>query len=356
MQMFPKSKLAPLPQTTSPNVSSQKANKLPTDTASVQSWPMVSQRPEGLLKPKQTAGQLQPTMRPAAHVADNESVHAKMAALLQQQGSAEENVQQGQSLELWSQPSNDHSKAAFALPTLIDDATAAVQPDCSLPMDSRMESDAVPSAAAAALTDALQARSQDGSLDLQNVNAQLAGNMNSNILPEDSSRECNPPSVTLEAVRAELAVDQSASAVECRHVVANQAAHLKSQVHQAKEASGGHVGEGGPTEAAQHHTTEDLAVYVADVERDIAAAAATKMFALHHLELSSAGPASVVVSPNTPVLQNPADASTLQESQPSGPAGNLMQTGRAQLQAGSKRRMPFSWYKYGRTWRRLYTL
>ncbi len=347
--MFPKSKLAPLPQTTSPNVSSQKANKLPANTASVQSRPTMSQHPETLLKPQQTAGQLQRTMRPAAHVADNQSVHAKMTAHLQQQGSADENV------HLRSQPSDDHSKAALALPNLIDDATAAIQPHCGLPMDTRMESDAVPSAEAACLTHALQARLQDGNLDLQNVTAKLAGNLNSIVLPEDSSKECNPPSVTPEAVRAELAVDQSASAVEFRHVVADQAAHIKPQIHQAKEASGRHVGKGSFKEAAQHHTSKDLVAHVADFDRDTAAAA-TNTSTLHHVEMSSAGPASLAVSPNSPVLQHPADASTVQESHALGPSGTFIQSGQAQLQAGSKRRMLFSWYKYGRTWRRMHTL
>jgi len=340
-QMFPKSKLAPLPQMTSPNVSRQKANKLPATTASVQSQPTMSQHPEILLE----ASQLQRTMTPAAHVADNQSVHANMTDLLQQQGSADEDV------HLQSQPSDDHSKAALALPNLIDNATA-IQPHCGLPVDNRMKSDAVPSAEAACLTHSLQARSQDGNLDLQNVTAKLAGNMNSDVLPEDSSRECNPPSVTTEAVRVELAVDQGASAVECRHVVADQAAHIKSQIHLAKEASGRHVGKGGSTEAAQHHKSEKLVAHVADFDRDTAAAV-TNMSALHHVEMS--GPASLVGSPNTPVLQNPADGSTLQESHPLGPAGTLVNSGRAQLQAGSKRQMPFSWYKYGQTWRRLHT-
>ncbi|DBB04254.1 TPA: hypothetical protein ACH3X1_013275 [Trebouxia sp. C0004] len=353
--MFSKSRLAPLPQPTPPSVSSQKANKLPTDTASVQSWPLVSQHPEMFLKPKQTAGQLQPTMRPAAHVADNQSVHVKMAALLQQQGSADKNVQPRQSLQLRSQPSDDHSKAAFALPNPNDDTTAAVRPDCGLPMDNRMEPDAVPSAAAAAPMDALQARSQDGSLDLQNVTAKLAGIVNSNVLPEDSSRECNTPSVTPEAVRAELIVDQSPSAAEFGHVVANQTARVKSRIHQPQEASGRHVGKDGYTEAAQHHTTEDLVARVADFDRDTAAAD-TNMSALHHVEMSSAGLASLVASPNTPVLQNPADISPLQESHLLALSGTLIQSSRAQLQASSKRRMPFSWYKYGRTWRRLITL
>ncbi len=344
MQMFPKSKLAPSPQT-SPNVSSQKANKLPVNTATVQSQPTMSQHSETLLKPQQTAGQLQRTVRPAAHVADNQSVHAKVTALHQQQGSADENAQ------LRSQPSDDHSKAALAL---IDNATAAIQPHCGLPMCTRMESDAVPSAEAGCLTHSLPARLQDRNLGLQNVTAKLAGNMNSDVLPEDSSRECNPPSVTPEAVRVELAVDQGASAVECIHVVADQAAHTKSQIHLAKEASGRHVGKGGSTEAAQHHTSEELVAHVADFDRDTVAAA-TNMSALHHVEMSSAGPASLVVSPNIRMLQNPADGSTLQESHPLGPAGTLVNSGRAQLQAGSKRQMPFSWYKYGRTWRRLHT-
>lgn len=341
-KMFPKSKLAPLPQATPPNVSSQKANKLPANTASVQSWPMVSHHPETLLKPKPTAGQLQPTIRPAAHLADIQSVHAKMAARLQQQGSADEAVQ------LRSQPPDDHSKAAFALVNLIDNTTAAVTPHCGLAMDNRMESDAVPSAGIAAFTDALQAKLQDGGLDLQNVTAQLAGNMNSNVLPEDSSRECNPPSVTTEAVKAELAVGQRASASECTHVVADQAAHIEPPVHQAKEAAGQHVGKGSSIEAAQHHTSEDLVAHVADFDRDTAAAA-INMSALHHVEMSSARP----VSPNNLVMQNPADASTAQEAHP---FFILIQSGQAQLQAGSKRRMPFSWYKYGRTWRRLYTV
>lgn len=342
--MFPKSKLAPSPQT-SPNVSSQKANKLPVNTATVQSQPTMSQHSETLLKPQQTAGQLQRTVRPAAHVADNQSVHAKVTALHQQQGSADENAQ------LRSQPSDDHSKAALAL---IDNATAAIQPHCGLPMCTRMESDAVPSAEAGCLTHSLPARLQDRNLGLQNVTAKLAGNMNSDVLPEDSSRECNPPSVTPEAVRVELAVDQGASAVECIHVVADLAAHTKSQIHLAKEASGRHVGKGGSTEAAQHHTSEELVAHVADFDRDTVAAA-TNMSALHHVEMSSAGPASLVVSPNIRMLQNPADGSTLQESHPLGPAGTLVNSGRAQLQAGSKRQMPFSWYKYGRTWRRLHT-
>ncbi len=325
-------------------MSSQKANKLPANTASVQSRPTTSQHPETVLKPQQTAGQLQRTMTPAAHVADNQSLRAKMTALLQQQGSADANV------HLQSQPSDAHSKAALALPNLIDNATAAIQPHCGLPMDTRMESDAVPSAEAAC---ALQARLQDGNLDLQNVNAKLAGKVDSNVLPEDSSRECNPSSVTPEAVRAELAVDQNAPAVGLRHVVADQAAHAQSQIHQAKEASGQHAGKA--TEAAQHHTSEDLFAHAAEFDRDTAAAA-TNMSALHHVEMSSARPASLDVSPNTPVLQNPTDANTVQESHPLGPAGTLVHSGRAQLHAGSKRQMPFSWYKYGRTWRRLQTL
>lgn len=331
--MFPKSKLAPLPQMTSINVSRQKANELLATTASVQSQLTMSQHPETLLEPQQLAGQLQHTMTPAAHV-----------ALLQQQGSADANV------HLRSQLSDDHSKAALALPDLVDDATAAIQPRCGLPVDYRMESDAVPSAEAAC---ALQSRSQDGNLDLQNVTAKLVGNMNSNDLPEDSSRDCNPPSVTPEAVRAELAVDQSASAVGLRHVVADQAAHAQSQIHRAKEASGQHVGKA--TEAAQHHTSEDLVADVADFDRNTAAAA-TNMSTSHHLQLSSAAPASLVVSPNTPVLHNPADASTVQDSHPSGPAGTLVHSAGAQLQAGSKRQMRFSWYKYGRTWRRMHAL
>ncbi|KAA6421327.1 MAG: hypothetical protein FRX49_08606 [Trebouxia sp. A1-2] len=161
------------------------------------------------------------------------------------------------------------------MPKLAVDATAAIQPRCGLPMDNRMESDALPSAEAACDTHALQARLQDGNVDLHHVTAKLAGNMNSNILPEDSSRVCTPPSVIPEAVRAELAVDQ--------------------------------------------------------------------------------GPAPPVVSPHTPVLQKPADASALQERHILGPA-SLVHSGRAQLQAGSKRQMPFSWYKYGRTWRRMHTL
>ncbi|KAL0055533.1 hypothetical protein WJX82_001563 [Trebouxia sp. C0006] len=63
-KMFPKSKLAPSPQT-SPNVSSQKANKLPVNTATVQSQPTMSQHSETLLKPQQTAGQLQRTAKVA---------------------------------------------------------------------------------------------------------------------------------------------------------------------------------------------------------------------------------------------------------------------------------------------------
>lgn len=346
--MFPKSKLAPLPQMTLPDVPSQKANKLPAKIASVQSWPTISQHPETLLTSQQTAGQLQHTMRPAAHVADDESVHAKLTALFQQQGSADENV------HLRSQSSDDHSKAALAMPKLAVDATAAIQPRCGLPMDNRMESDALPSAEAACDTHALQARLQDGNVDLHHVTAKLAGNMNSNILPEDSSRVCTPPSVIPEAVRAELAVDQGASEVECKHVVADQPAHVQSQIHQAKEASGRHVGKGGYTEASQHHTSADLEFHVVDFDRDTAAAA-TNMSALHHVKMSSAGPAPPVVSPHTPVLQKPADASALQERHILGPA-SLVHSGRAQLQAGSKRQMPFSWYKYGRTWRRMHTL
>lgn len=338
--------------------------------AAIRGPPQASQHADRVVEPQQQPRQTHTPVAAAEHAPDNQRIHLEQAASAQQQGNpASEALQQPHcKRELQSHWNGSSGVAPHVIAAPMQHSLDSSQPHSILSLS--MEASLSDPAAAASPMAALRAGSQGSTpaLDLtrpQHVGALPEGAVTT-ALANNSSRGDDPLSTAGQAAKAEQMSHQGAvnsanndqaiskHAPQC--TAAQQAEHDGYCVDPMTHIMSGKLaGQADFQHAAEHHDADHLAApCVADAEISSSPAAANGSIPQID-EIHMAGPACYVRLHDEAVLQHEDTDGVSYEAAPPVIGDDLVHPG-AMQQTVSRRRMPFSWHRYGRTWTRLHSL
>lgn len=368
MQMFPHAKLSLMPQHAPlPNIKANKMHAVPT---AIRGPSQASQHADRVVESQQQPRQTHSPIAAVEHAPDNQRIDLGQAASAQQQGNpASEALQQPHCKhELQSHRVGSSGVAPHVIAAPMQHSLDSLQSRRILSLS--MEASLSDPAAAACPMAASRAGSQGSTPALDHTRPQHVGALPegavTTALANNSGRGGDPLPTAGQAAKAEQmshpgAVnsannDQAISKHAPQCTAAQQAEHDGYCVELTSHIiSGKLAGQADLQHAAEHRDVDHLAApCVADTEVPSSPAAANGSIP-HIDEIHVAGPACYVRLPDEAVLQRENTDGVSCEAAPPFISDDLLHPG-AMQQTVSRRRMPFSWHRYGRTWKRLHSL